>query len=128
MHVRVRAYAGATMPIKLWQRKQGLLTPPEQPLHASPESADFPQSFRTRVVHWTFEFFSQAFPSMGYGDDDTRRSLNFFCRQLAEAYGRVVLVDPRTLNRRVHSEMDWDAGTQIPAHLNSCRDLEVLDF
>jgi AbiJ N-terminal domain 4 len=116
------------MPIKLWQRKQGLMAPPEQPLHATAESEDFPETFRTRLVHWTFDFFSRAFPSVGFGDDDTRRALNFFCQQLAEAYGRPLLVDARTLNRRVRSAMDWDAQTQIPAHVSACRDVEVLDF
>ena len=122
------------MAIKLWQRKQGLMTPPAQPIHAEPDSRDFPQAFRTRLIRWTALSFRRRFPPnpyTGFGDDSANQvdlALNSLCQQLADAYGRPLLVPLDEMNHKVRSSAHMEAQRQIPEHLARCTDHEALDF
>lgn len=119
------------MAIKLWQRKQGHLRPPDELIHAEPESSHFPIQFRNRTIRWAVECFRRRFPPSPYFDDSQEHvsgALNSLCHQLAEAYGRPLLVPISDLPGPVASTSDYDADRQIPAHLARCTDFEVLDF
>ena len=119
------------MAIKLWQRKHGHLGPPGELIHAEPESRHFPVPFRNRIVRWSVDCFRQRFPPAPYADDspeEIRGALNSLCHQLAEAYGRPLLVPIGDLPGPVASTSDYEAERQIPAHLARCTDFEVLDF
>jgi hypothetical protein len=120
------------MAIKLWQRKQGLMTPPEQALHAEPGSRSFPAKFRNRLIRWTPEVFHVRFPQGPYDFGDSRdmveRALGSLCHDLAEAYGRPILVTPSEFPSNTDPSLNRSADRQIPAHLVSCTDVEVLDF
>lgn len=120
------------MAIKLWQRKHGHLRPPDDVIHAEPDSRHFPQQFRHRIIRWAGDCFHRRFPpSPFFGDDSQeqiRGALNSLCHQLAEAYGRALLVPISDLPGKVASSSDYDADRQVPAHLGRCTDFEVLDF
>jgi hypothetical protein len=119
------------MAIKLWQRKHGHLGPPDELIHAEPESRHFPVPFRNRIVRWSVDCFRQRFPPAPYADDspeEIRGALNSLCHQLAEAYGRPLLVPIGDLPGPVASTSDYEAERQIPAHLARCTDFEALDF
>jgi hypothetical protein len=120
------------MAIKLWQRKQGHLRPPDEPIHAEPDSRHFPTKFRNRTIRWAVDCFHQRFPPLPFFGDDAqervRGALNSLCHQLAEAYGGPLLVPISDLPGQVASSSNTDADRQIPAHLTRCTDFEVLDF
>jgi hypothetical protein len=117
------------MAIKLWQRKQGVIRPPDEPLHGSPGSREFPETFRTRITQWVFESVGNCSTPGLYLEPRraAEENLEELCRELAEAYGRVALVDPRKLKRPAASSADASALRQIPLYLSTCEDFGVLD-
>jgi AbiJ N-terminal domain 4 len=118
------------MAIKLWQRKQGVLRPPDRPTHAVPDSREFPDSFRQRIMRWVVSSIAecQAFLTIGSHSDPTRVMINLLCMELADAYGRSALVDPRDMRGVANTQAALDAERQLPAHLERCTDFEVLDL
>lgn len=117
------------MAIKLWQRKQGVIRAPDEPLHGSSGSHDFPETFRTRITQWVFESIRDCSASGIYLEPRraAEENLEALCHELAEAYGRVSLVNPSKLRRPVVSSADGSALRQIPLHLSICEDFGVLD-
>ena len=118
------------MAIKLWQRKQGFLQPPDEVLHAEPDSRGFPETYRNRIVRWTGEVFRRAYPPEPFGfssDDPFGPALTSLCHDLAEAYGRPILV-PLTQISPPITAADREGERQIPLHLSRCSDFEVLDL
>ncbi len=117
------------MPIKLWQRKQGFVQPPD-PIHASLGSNRFPASFRTRVQGWSIEALHRCEwgTSMGEVQNPIDESLRSFCADLAEAYGRSILVPLSLTEGLVASSEARHPRRQLAAHLDRCSDFEVLDL
>lgn len=121
--------SSTSMAIKLWQRKQGFVRPPD-PIHASPGSSRFPESFRTRVQSWSIEALQRCEwgTSMGEVQNPIDESLRSFCADLAEAYGRSILVPLSLTEGLVASSEARQPRRQLSAHLARCSDFEVLDL
>jgi hypothetical protein len=99
------------MPIELWSRKEGLLRPPPELLHAVEGSTNFPVGFRTRVTYWMCDAFDQFARSR----TTTKALYDDLCRE----YGRSQLFDAGWANT---------ASLQLENHIRFCPDTEVLDL
>jgi hypothetical protein len=117
------------MRIELWSRKEGHVKPPEQLVHAEPESHVFPETFRTRIKQWSLESASglMSYSPMGDVVNDSRDTMQMLFRALCEAYGRDLLVEPEAFGPAGSAGHRY-AERQIPVHLQRCSDAEVMDY
>jgi hypothetical protein len=117
------------MAIKLWQRKQGFMAP-AGPIHAEDGSHQFPVTFRTRVLSWATGALVDCEWSTGFGEvvNPREETLEALFIDLAEAYGRELLVPPAEMKSPVASTADVEAPRQLRYHVARCSDFEVLDF
>jgi hypothetical protein len=108
------------MGITLWSRKEGLVRPPAEPLHAQPGSSDFPRTFRTRVAHWMNAAFQRISWGNDFGDvsNDPEHSVRKLFSDLCAAYGRLMLAPSRVASRPL---------AQVMYHVLHCPDTEVMD-
>jgi hypothetical protein len=115
------------MGIELWSRKEGIVRPPADLLHAEPGSASFPPEFRTRVFRWSNEAIRRLQWGTQMGDvlNDHRDSMQQLYDDLCSAYGRDLLVDftDAAARRDLRSP-----ERQLPDHVATCPDLEVMDY
>jgi Abortive infection C-terminus len=115
------------MRIKLWSRKEGIVRPPAQLVHAEPGSTSFPATFRTRVFRWSrdaMQHLEYGAP-MGEVVNDARHSMEQLYQDLCSAYGREMLVAYTDAAQRPDLRT---AEQQLPHHLDMCPDLEVMDY
>lgn len=83
---------------------------------------------RTRVLQWSIDAAAhlQWETSMGDVVNEPLLTLEKLNRGLVNAYGRNPLVSP---DRFPHATAYWrDAQQQLPAHVDLCPDLEILDY
>jgi hypothetical protein len=115
------------MGIELWSRKEGIVRPPAELLHAEPGSTSFPETFRTRVFRWSTEAMQhlQHGAPMGEVVNDARLTMERLYEELCSAYGREMLVAFTDASHRADLR---SAERQLPDHLAMCPDLEVMDY
>lgn len=115
------------MGIELWSRKEGIVRPPGQLVHAEPGSSVFPETFRTRVFRWSTEAMKhlQHGAPMGEVVNDARLTMEHLYEELCSAYGREILVGYTDAAHRADLR---SAERQLPDHLGLCPDIEVIDY
>ncbi|MCW3101540.1 MAG: hypothetical protein JWL77_7158, partial [Chthonomonadaceae bacterium] len=104
--------------------------PPTELMHAEPGSRRFPDTFRTRIVHWSLDGVGEisSVDPMGDWANDPRLTMERIHADLRSAYGRDPLVDSQAFAGPTLSS-GWNlAHRQIPAHLRTCPDVEVIDY
>jgi hypothetical protein len=115
------------MGIDLWSRREGIVRPAAQVVHAEPGSSSFPPAFRTRVYRWSRDAMRRLQWGTSMGDvvnaegDSMQRLLDELC----SAYGRELLVQYTEAHRRHDLR---SADRQLPDHVDICPDLEVMDY
>lgn len=115
------------MRIELWSRKEGIVRPPTQLVHAEPGSVSFPATFRTRVFRWSRDAMRHLEHGAPMGEvvNDVRLSMERLYHALCSAYGREMLVAYTDAAQRPDLRA---ADQQLPHHLEICPDLEVMDY
>lgn len=115
------------MRIELWSRKEGIVRPPAQLVHAEPGSTSFPATFRTRAFRWSREAMQHLEHGAPMGEvvNDARLSMEWLYEALCSAYGREMLVAYTDAAQRPDLR---SAEQQLPHHLEMCPDLEVIDY